>query len=72
MRTIADQGSPFTMALSPDGDRLAMINLPGRGFAEASVLDVRSGRMRRAISLPAPNIIDTSSGHCVRRNLPPL
>ena len=51
-------GSPLTMALSPDGHRLAMLNLPGRGFAEAWVLDVRSGQVRRVISLPAPNIID--------------
>ena len=51
-------GSPLTMALSPDGARLALINLPGRGFAEAWVLEVGSGQLRRAISLPAPNVID--------------
>jgi hypothetical protein len=51
---IASIGSPLSMAWAPEGQRLALLNLPGRNLAEAWVLDLRSTQLRRAIGLPAP------------------
>jgi hypothetical protein len=47
-------GVPTAMAWSPDGLRLALVNLPGRAAAEAWVLDVSTGRLRKVADVPAP------------------
>jgi Tol biopolymer transport system component len=52
---VSGVGSPLSMAWAPDGQRLALLNLPRRNLAEAWVLDLRSAQLRRAIGLPAPS-----------------
>ncbi|HEU5162102.1 MAG TPA: LpqB family beta-propeller domain-containing protein, partial [Thermoanaerobaculia bacterium] len=52
---IASVGSPLSIAWSPDGQRLALINLPGRNLAEVWVLDLRSAELHRVVGLPAPS-----------------
>ena len=45
---------PTAMAWSPDGKRLGLVNLPGRAAAEAWILDLATGRLRKVAELPAP------------------
>jgi Tol biopolymer transport system component len=45
---------PTAVAWSPDGSRLGLVNLPGRAAAEAWVLDVATGRLRKVTELAAP------------------
>lgn len=45
---------PTSLAWSPDGKRLGLINLPGRASADVWVLDVTTGNLRRVAQLPAP------------------
>lgn len=52
---ISPVGHPMALAWSPDATRLALVNLPAHGFAQAWVLDIASGQLRRVLSLPAPN-----------------
>jgi Tol biopolymer transport system component len=46
---------PTAMAWSPDGQRLGLVNLPGRAAAEAWILDVSAGRLRKVAELAAPS-----------------
>ena len=45
---------PTAMAWSPDGTRLGLVNLPGRSAAEAWVLDMTTGQLRKIADWPAP------------------
>lgn len=45
---------PTALSWSPDGKRLGLINLPGRAAAEAWILDLATGRLRKVAELPAP------------------
>jgi hypothetical protein len=49
---------PTALAWSPDGQRLALVNLPGRSAAEAWVMDVGTGHLRKVAELPAPAEFD--------------
>ncbi|MGQ0736221.1 MAG: LpqB family beta-propeller domain-containing protein [Acidobacteriota bacterium] len=49
---------PTATAWSPDGQRLAMVNLPGRGAAEAWILEMATGQLRKAAELPAPSVFE--------------
>ncbi|MEO5896631.1 MAG: LpqB family beta-propeller domain-containing protein, partial [Vicinamibacterales bacterium] len=51
-------GQPMALTWSPDGTRIALLNLPGRGFADAWTLDIASGQLRRVLSLPPPHELD--------------
>jgi TolB protein len=55
---IVEIGQPMALSWSPDGSRLALVNLPGRGFAEAWTVDLASGQLRRVVSLPPPHELD--------------
>lgn len=46
---------PTALAWSPDGKRLGLVNLPGRAAAEAWILDLATGRLRKVAELPAPS-----------------
>ena len=46
---------PTALAWSPDGRRLGLVNLPGRAAAEAWVLELATGRLRKVAELPAPS-----------------
>lgn len=52
---IEEVSLPTALAWSPDGRRLGLVNLPGRGSAEAWVLDFATGRLRKVAELPAPS-----------------
>ena len=45
---------PTAVAWSPDGTRLGLVNLPGRAAAEAWVLDLATGQLRKVAELLAP------------------
>lgn len=49
---------PTALAWSPDGTRLGLVNLPGRAAAEAWVLEIATGRLRKVADLPAPAEFD--------------
>jgi hypothetical protein len=46
--------APTSSAWSPDGTRLAFVNLPGRAAAQAWVVDVRDAALRLLAELAAP------------------
>ena len=46
---------PTAMSWSPDGKRLGLVNLPGRASAEAWILELATGRLRKVAELPAPS-----------------
>jgi dipeptidyl aminopeptidase/acylaminoacyl peptidase len=49
---------PTAMAWSPDGSRLALVNLPGRAAAEVWLLTVADGSLRRLQHFAAPAELD--------------
>ncbi len=51
-------GLPSSLAWSPDGTRIALINLPGRAAAEVWLLTVADGTLRKLTQLPAPAELD--------------
>ncbi len=51
-------GLPTALAWSPDGKRIALVNLPGRAAAEVWVLTVADGALRKLLELPAPAELD--------------
>jgi Tol biopolymer transport system component len=51
-------GAPSSLAWSPDGSRIAFVNLPGRAAAEVWVLSLADGALRRITELAAPAEFD--------------
>jgi Tol biopolymer transport system component len=48
---IAEVGLPSSAAWSPDGRRIALVNLPGRGEPDVWVLTLATGRVQRVAAL---------------------
>jgi serine/threonine protein kinase len=55
---IKSVGLPTALAWSPEGQRLVLVNLPGMAAAEAWVITVADGGMRKLLELPAPAELD--------------
>jgi eukaryotic-like serine/threonine-protein kinase len=55
---IREVGVPTAIAWSPDGSHLALINLPGRAAAEAWILRLSDGTLRKVAEHAAPAELD--------------
>jgi dipeptidyl aminopeptidase/acylaminoacyl peptidase len=51
-------GLPTALAWSPDGKRIALINLPGRAAAEVWILTLADGGLRKLMQFPSPTELD--------------
>ena len=51
-------GLPTALAWSPDGKRIALINLPGRAAAEVWILTLADGSLRKRMQFPSPAELD--------------
>lgn len=51
-------GLPTALAWSPDGKRIAIVNLPGRAAAEVWLLTLADGALRKLVEFSAPAELD--------------